>query len=270
MVANYSEEQDLIRQLEVPKVNAWQVAELARHAARDVKVVLSGLGGDELFYGYNMHSIMARTQSIGRLPGAARRAAGGLLAALLRLAPTPWSEPQRMALMLAEAGNWPRVYGLLRNVWDAPDLRRKLYGPRLLDQPLPDAFDELAARWPQAPDPVTAAARFEWREKMVQQLLPGEILTRPKSGFQVDAGQFWQQLQPLAETWLSDEAVRKDMYDRIQEIVVRDMPYINVFEEQKTSLVRPGWTGFAVMPDGFNKSISWFGVYAVSSPDDAE
>jgi len=65
---------DLIRQLEVPKVNAWQVAELARHAARDVKVVLSGLGGDELFYGYNMHSIMARTESIGRLPGAARRA----------------------------------------------------------------------------------------------------------------------------------------------------------------------------------------------------
>jgi len=131
------------------------------------------------------------------------------LAALLRLAPTPWSEPQRMALMLAEAGSWPRVYGLLRNVWDAPDLRRRLYGPRLLDQPFPDAFDELAARWPQAPDPVTAAARFEWREKMVQQLLPGEILTRPKSGFQVDAGAFWQQLQPLAETWLSDEAVRR-------------------------------------------------------------
>ena len=94
---------ELIRQLELPKVNAWQVAELARHAAQDVKVVLSGLGGDELFYGYNMHSIMARTESIGRLPGAARRAAGGLLAALLRFAPTPWTEPQRMALMLAEA-----------------------------------------------------------------------------------------------------------------------------------------------------------------------
>jgi peptide/nickel transport system substrate-binding protein len=48
------------------------------------------------------------------------------------------------------------------------------------------------------------------------------------------------------------------------------MPYINVFEEQKMSLVRPGWTGFAVMPDGFNRSISWFGVYAVSGPDDSE
>ena len=253
----------LIAQLEVPKVNAWQVAELARFAARDVKVALSGLGGDELFYGYNMHAIMARAERVGRLPGAARRAAGGLLARLLALGPTPWSEPRRMALMLAEAGDWPRVYGLLRNVWDSPRLRRRLYGPRLLDQPLPGAFDELAARWPEAPDPVTAAARFEWREKMVNDLLwqedrvsmaqglevrvpfvdaalagqltglgretlmpggrrkgllrdslaallPAEILNRPKSGFQVDAGRFWHaELEPLAETWLSDAEVRR-------------------------------------------------------------
>lgn len=253
----------LIAQLELPKVNAWQVSALACHAARRVKVVLSGLGGDELFYGYNMHSILARTESVGRLPGAVRRAAGGLLAALLQTGPIPWSEPRRMAMMVAEAGNWPRVYGLLRNIWDSPDLRRRLYGPRLLDQQLPNAFDELAARWPAASDPVTAAARFEWREKMVndllwqedrvsmahglevrvpfvdrvlaravaplsrailmpggqlkgllreslQPLLPAEILDRPKSGFQVDAGQFWQQqLAPLADTWLSDVEVRR-------------------------------------------------------------
>ena len=65
---------------------------------------------------------------------------------------------------------------------------------------------------------------------------------------------------------LTDEEKRKEMYGRIQEIIVRDMPYINVFEEQKMSLVRPGWTGFAVMPDGFNTSISWFGTYAVKPP----
>lgn len=67
---------------------------------------------------------------------------------------------------------------------------------------------------------------------------------------------------------LTDPEARGEMYDRIQEIIVRDMPYINVFEEQKMSLVRPGWTGFAVMPDGFNRSISWFGVYAVTGPED--
>ena len=69
-----------------------------------------------------------------------------------------------------------------------------------------------------------------------------------------------------AANTVTDEAKRKEMYGRIQEIIVRDMPYINVFEEQKMSLVRPGWTGFAVMPDGFNTSISWFGTYAVTPP----
>jgi asparagine synthase (glutamine-hydrolysing) len=167
-----------------------------------------------------------------------------------------------MALMLAEAGDWPRVYGLLRNVWDSPRLRRLLYGPRLLDQSLPNAFDELAARWPDVSDPVAAVARVEWQGKMVNDLLwqedrvsmahglevrvpfvdrqlaarlarldrhtmmpagrrkgllrdsvatllPSEILVRPKSGFQVQAGRFWQQLEPLAETCLSDTEVRR-------------------------------------------------------------
>ena len=253
---------ELIHQLEMPKVNAWQVSELARHAARNVKVVLSGLGGDELFYGYNMHSTMQRADSVGRIPSAVRRPAGALVAALMQLRRTPWTETQRMALMFAAAGDWPRVYGLLRNLWDSPSLRRKLYGPRLLDQSLPDAFTELAARWPKTSDPVAAAARFEWREKMVNDLLwqedrvsmahglevrvpfvdvalkqrladldratlmpngrrkglmrdslrtllPSEVLSRPKSGFQVDAGRFWRELEPLAATWLSDTEVRR-------------------------------------------------------------
>lgn len=65
---------------------------------------------------------------------------------------------------------------------------------------------------------------------------------------------------------LTDTAKRKELYNDIQAMVVRDMPYINVFEEQKMSLVRPGWSGFAVMPDGFNTSVTWFGTYAVTPP----
>lgn len=63
-----------------------------------------------------------------------------------------------------------------------------------------------------------------------------------------------------------DKAERKRIYDRIQEIVVRDLPYINLFDEQKTTLVRAGWDGFMIEESGFDKSLTWFGFYAVRPP----
>jgi peptide/nickel transport system substrate-binding protein len=61
-------------------------------------------------------------------------------------------------------------------------------------------------------------------------------------------------------------AVRKGMYDRIQEILVADLPYLNLFNESKMSLIRAGWTGFNVQPSGYDRSYSWFGFYAVQPP----
>lgn len=63
-----------------------------------------------------------------------------------------------------------------------------------------------------------------------------------------------------------DPEKRRPLYYRAQELLVRDMPYINLFIERKTSLVRKGWTGFSVQTDGYNKSMTWFGYYAVVPP----
>jgi asparagine synthase (glutamine-hydrolysing) len=239
--------------LEVPKVNSLQLFRLAELARVRVKAALSGLGGDELFAGYNAHQIVRLCARVPRTPA---RGAAALLRAILPVT-TAFAERDRAIEMCAAIGDWPLVYALLRNVWDRPSLRTWLYGPRMLDATLPDAVDEVRARWPRDGTPLAAMMAFEWRNKMVNDLLwqedrasmaaglevrvpfvdvavraavdrtgapqlgkkalrevaarhlPAEVLTRPKSGFQLDAPTFFDRnLRQLAETWLSPERVR--------------------------------------------------------------
>jgi peptide/nickel transport system substrate-binding protein len=60
---------------------------------------------------------------------------------------------------------------------------------------------------------------------------------------------------------------RREIYDRIQEILVEDMPYVNLFNESKMSLIRAGWSGFNVQESGYDRSMTWFGYYAVEPPE---
>ena len=175
----------LIRHLEAPKVNALQSAILAEFASRHVKVALSGLGGDELFYGYNAHRIMWLAQQAKRFaPGNT----GSLLANTLQLmlpSHTLWSEPQRAIAMVGAMPKWSRVYGILRNVWDSPDLRRRIYGDRMLDAPLPDSFEWLDQQFPSDSDAAQAMQRFEFRNKMVNDLLWHEDRVSMRVGLEV-------------------------------------------------------------------------------------
>lgn len=173
----------MLRHLEVPKVNALQGMQLADFVARQGKVALSGLGGDELFYGYNAHRIFWLAHLAGSLPASLRH---GLTRPLLgRLAPDAWTEQRRGLMMLEALPDWPRVYGLLRNVWDCPELRRQVYGERMLDAALPDAFERVAECWPQEPDPVKAMAAFELRNKMVNDLLWNEDRMGMRVGLEI-------------------------------------------------------------------------------------
>ena len=65
---------------------------------------------------------------------------------------------------------------------------------------------------------------------------------------------------------ITDPNQRAPLYKQMQAMLVRDMPYVNLFNEQKTSLERPGWSGFSTEPDGYNTSVSWFGFYGVRPP----
>ena len=52
---------DAIRHAEQPKVNSLQLYLLHRFIGEHVSVVLSGLGGDELFAGYDIYGYLGRT-----------------------------------------------------------------------------------------------------------------------------------------------------------------------------------------------------------------
>ena len=65
---------------------------------------------------------------------------------------------------------------------------------------------------------------------------------------------------------LRDRDERRRIYQRVQEIVVRDLPYINLFDEMKATIIRSGWSGFMTEPEAFDKAVTWFGYYSVVPP----
>lgn len=162
----------LIWHMEMPKVNALQVYLLAGLSRRHVKVVLSGMGGDEIFYGYNVYRLLWQYQQVRGLlaPLRSRTPFNGFDASIFARR-YEWNEYDRIRALLRHGHVDSDVYGFIRNLWDCPMHRRWIYGPRMLDRELPDAFTQLQSRWPGGDDMVAAAAGFEWQNKLVNDLL---------------------------------------------------------------------------------------------------
>lgn len=169
-----------IEHTEEPKVNSLQLYLLHRFIGQHVKVALSGLGGDELFAGYDFYRYLRRTRWLRS--GVARRGAR-VVSPLLDMAArrtAALGRPQldlatRKLEWLASLDDGARHYLLLRNAWDFnPQLLHRVYTPDFLER-LRVATRDSYDRYFSDGQPLEAQAlRGEFSTKMVVDLLHNE------------------------------------------------------------------------------------------------
>ena len=108
---------------------------VCREARKQATVLLSGVGGDELFAGYRKHAAHAWAEEYRRLPGFARSAAERALLGLPSLRGTRMKGPVRLAKKMARSAPLSPAEAFIRNgTYLDAEQRAELYAPEM--QPL--------------------------------------------------------------------------------------------------------------------------------------
>ncbi len=127
----------LVWHLDVPLGDPAVIAAylVCRAARPSVTVLLSGVGGDELFAGYRKHAAWRIAQRWQRLPSPLRRAAEAGAARIPSFRGTPLMGPAVMARKMARSASLPPDRGYLANgTWLDDGEKRALYAPALRER----------------------------------------------------------------------------------------------------------------------------------------
>jgi asparagine synthase (glutamine-hydrolysing) len=173
---------EVIWHAEEPKINLLQGFNMSKFVKSDITVVLGGLGGDELFAGYDIHKFIYPSQKYHKLsPKWLQKILqwkAGLLFKLQNASGSLSTDEYRRGLqMLLSIGDIERFYLILRNVWDFDNgMYQNIYHPafyeNMLDESkkVSESFHELfsAVADCKALDQVLVA---EFQSKMVNDYL---------------------------------------------------------------------------------------------------
>jgi asparagine synthase (glutamine-hydrolysing) len=171
---------EVIRHAEEPKINLLQGFNMSAMVSPEYKVILGGLGGDELFAGYDINRFINLPRYLFRLiPEKVQKTllepiSRSLFHLQSRTGMLKLDEYRRGLQMLFSIGNLQKYYLILRNVWDYDKaFYREVYHPDFETDrvaPVETYFDPFFAEAAGLPA-LDAIAYVEFQSKMINDYL---------------------------------------------------------------------------------------------------